>query len=34
VKSTSILDALKADDALFDRWIHACRDRAKHFTYR
>ena len=34
VKALAILDALKDDDALHDRWIESCRDRAKHFTYR
>jgi hypothetical protein len=33
-KTHSILDTLKADDALFQQWITECQDRAKHFTYR
>ena len=33
-KALTILDALAADDALHSRWIDACRERAKHFTYR
>ena len=34
IKALTILDALKADDALHKRWVEACRERAKHFTYR
>jgi hypothetical protein len=28
-----ILDALKADDALMEKWMNACMERAKHFKY-
>lgn len=34
VKALAILDALKADDALHERWLKSCQERAKHFTYR
>ena len=33
-KALTILDALAADDKLHARWIEACRERAKHFTYQ
>lgn len=32
-KALSILDALRADDELHQRWIEACQERAKHFRY-
>ena len=34
VKALAILDAFLADDALQERWMESCRERAKHFTYR
>jgi hypothetical protein len=29
----TILDALKADDVLHEKWITACEERAKGFRY-
>jgi hypothetical protein len=34
VKALAILDALKADEALHERWMTSCHERAKRFTYR
>lgn len=34
VEALKILDALAADDELYARWMTACRERAKHFSYR
>ena len=33
VKALAILDALKADDELHQKWMKSCEERAKRFTY-
>ena len=33
VVALTILDALKADDTLMQRWLDSCQERAKHFKY-
>lgn len=33
-KAVALLDVLASDDDLQECWLEACRERAKHFSYR